>query len=177
MKKIPLVLSLTLSVLTLANAFADNLLQIADGGFETLPQSDMAIYKSPEAQDALKVQVVNEGAFEENGCLEIDLPVAAYASISFPLKRSAKVASLRFAYKGELADGADVKIGIQSYKMENGFKSVDFKPFFDDSKITMNWEVHRQTIELTEEATHWQVSIAIKGPAKVWIDGLEVLSE
>jgi hypothetical protein len=57
------------------------------------------------------------------------------------------------------------------------FKSVDFKPFFDDSKITTNWEVHRQTIELTEEATHWQVSIAIKGPAKVWIDGLEVLSE
>ena len=82
-----------------------------------------------------------------------------------------------FAYTGELADGADVKIGIQSYKMENGFKSVDFKPFFDDSKITTNWEVHRQTIELTEEATHWQVSIAIKGPAKVWIDGLEVLSE
>ncbi|NDG71691.1 MAG: hypothetical protein EBY32_10400 [Proteobacteria bacterium] len=163
MKKIPLVLFLTLSVLTLANTFAENLLQIADGGFETLPQSDMAIYKSPEAQDALKIRVVNEGAFEDNGCLEIDLPVAAYASVSFPLKRSAKVASLRFAYKGELADGADVKIGIQSYKMENGFKSVDL--------------VHRQTIELTEEATHWQVSIAIKGPAKVWIDGLEVLSE
>ena len=177
MKKTPLVFSLTLSVLTLANAFATNLLKVSDGGFEALPQDGMSIYKSQEAENALTFKVVHEGAFEGNACLEIDLPVAAYASVSFPLKGGFSLGSLRFAYKGEVADGAYVKIGLQSFKMIDGFKQVDFKLFFDESQISKNWNLHNGTIELAEEATHWQVSIGITGPAKVWIDGMEVRRE
>ena len=177
MKKLPLVLSLTLTALSLTNSFADNLLQVADGGFETLPESGMSIHKSPEAMDTLKVQVVSEGASVGNGCLEIDLPVAANASISFPLQRSSKVGTIRFAHKGELGGGASVKFGLQSFKMEDGFKQVEFKPFSQDSKITKNWDVHSQSINLAEGATHWQVSIAIKGPAKLWIDDMVVSGE
>ena len=177
MKKTPLFLSLTLSVLMLANAFATNLLQVSDGGFEALPQGGMSIHKSQEAENALTVNVVHEGVFEGNACLEIDLPVAAYASVSFPLQRGFMLGSLRFAYKGEVADGAHVKIGLQSFKMVDGFNQVDFKLFFNESQITKNWNLHSRTIELAEGATHWQVSIGITGPAKVWIDGMEVRSD
>jgi len=159
---------------TLTVASAQNLLQIADPGFETLPESGMAIFKSPEAQEALEIKVAEEGAFEGAGCLEISLPVAGYASVSFPLERSTDTAGLRIAYKGELEEGSDVNIGIQSYKMESGFESVDFKPLFASSQITGSWQVHKQPIQRAEGGTHWQLSIGIKGPAKVWIDGLEI---
>lgn len=172
MKKRPLIVAALAA--TIATASAQNLLQIADPGFETLPESGMAIYKSPEAEEAFEVKITEEGAKEGAGCLEIALPVAAYASVSFPLERSTDTASIRIAYKGELGEGADVKIGVQSYKMENGFESVDFKPLFASSQITPSWQVHKQAIQRAEGATHWQLSIGIKGPATVWIDELEI---
>jgi hypothetical protein len=158
---------------TLTAASAQNLLQIADPSFETLPESGMVVHKSPEAQEALEINTT-EGGMDGQNCLEISLPVAGYASVSFPLGRSTDTASLQIAYKGELEEGSDVKIGIQSYKMENGFESVDFKPLFASSQITPSWQVHKQLIQRTEGASHWQLSIGIKGPAKVWIDGLEI---
>lgn len=172
MKHAPLILA-TLAA-TLAAAGAQNLLQIADPGFETLPESGMAIFKSPAAEEALQVKVTDQGTMEGAGCLEIALPVAAYASVSFPLEHSTDTASLRIAYKGEVGDGGDVKIGIQSYKMENGFESVDYKPLFASSQITPSWQVHKQLIQRAEGATHWQLSIGITGPATIWIDELEV---
>jgi hypothetical protein len=172
MKHIPLVLAALAA--TLSTVGAQNLLQIADPGFETLPDSGMALFKSPEAEDALEVKIVEEGAMDGAGCLEISLPVAGYASVSFPLERSTDTASLRIAYKGELEERSDVNIGIQSYKMENGFESVDFRPLFASSQITGSWQVHKQLIQRAEGGTHWQLSIGIKGPAKVWIDGLEI---
>lgn len=172
MKKTPLIL--VALVASISCAGAKNLLQIADPAFESLPVSGMAIYKSPEAQNALDIKVVREGALEGAACLQISLPVAAYASVSFPLDRSSETGAMEIAYKGELGSGSDVKIGLQSYTMDSGFNSVDFKPLFDGSTITPEWRVHRQTIERAKEATHWQLSIGIKGPATIWIDGLKV---
>ncbi len=153
---------------------AENLLQIPDPRFESSALPGMAIHQSPEAKNALSVKVVNEGAMEGAGCLEISMPVAAYASVSFPLRRTSNTAALKIACKGDLGAGSDVKIGLQSYNMNPDFQNVDFKPFFGSSQITPSWQVHKQTIQRAEGATHWQVSIGIKGPATVWIDGLEV---
>jgi len=162
-----------LLVASFAGLHAQNLLTLPDPSFETMPEAGMTIHTSPEAEEALTVQVVEDGAHEGMGCLEIALPANAYASVSFPLDKDFTTGAVAFAFRGELAEGAEVKIGVQSYTMAGGFQSVEFKPMLTVGQITESWQVHRQAIERAEGATHWQISVAITGPATIWIDALE----
>ncbi len=158
---------------SLGGLHAQNLLSLPDPAFETMPEAGMAVHKSPEAEESLTVRVIDEGAHEGMGCLEIALPAKAYASVSFPLDKDFATGAVAFAFRGELAEGAEVKIGVQSYTMAGGFQSVDFKPMLTAEQITESWQIHRQAIERAEGATHWQISVAITGPATIWIDALE----
>jgi hypothetical protein len=171
----------TLLVATLAAtvtaANARNILQMADPEFETLPTAGMVIYKSPGVGDALKIEIDPKNDLSGGNSLKISLPVAALASVSFPMDSSSANGSIRFGYRGELSAEADVKLAIQSYTMNGGFKSVDFKPLFPSSQISSSWNILEQGIERAKDATHWQFSITIKGPATVWIDQLSATGQ
>lgn len=165
-------------IVSVVTVHAQSLLQIPNPGFEALPESGMVVFKSPGAQDALIVKTAKVEGMQGTGCLEIDLPVAAYASVSFPLERSTDLANLKISYKSDLGMDANVKIGIQSYTMQNGFfESIDFKPLFDSTQITSFWQTHQQEIKRAEGASHWQLSIGITGPGTLWIDGLDVVAK
>jgi hypothetical protein len=148
-----------------------------DPTFDTMPNTGIIIYTSPEAEGKLVVKTSEKNAHEGTACLEIALPVAAYGSVSFPLKNTSVAMELAFAYRVEAGDGAEVKFGIQSFTMEGGFKSVDFNPLMASDQMGPEWRVFRGRIERAEGATHWQISVAINGPATVWIDQIEVQPE
>jgi hypothetical protein len=175
MKLIPVLVVALAATVTAANA--RNILEIADPEFETLPTAGMVIYKSPGVEDALKIEIDPENDLSGGNSLKISLPVAAFASVSFPMNSSSTNGSIRFGYRGDLGEGADVKFGIQSYTMSRGFESVDFKPLFPSSQISSSWDIHEQGIERAKEATPWQFSISIKGPATVWLDQLSATGQ
>lgn len=151
--------------------------KLDDPSFDTMPTTGMVVHKSPEAEGALEVKIASENVREGNGCLEIALPLPAYASVSFPLQESSKAMDLKFAYRVETSGEGAVKIGVQSFTMADGFKSVDFKPLMSPEQMGPDWKVFRGRIEMAEGATHWQVSVSINGPATVWIDQLEASPE
>lgn len=148
-----------------------------DPTFDTMPTTGISVFTSPAAEGALALSIAPENVHAGSGCLEIALPAPAYASVSFPLQQGSTAMDIQFAYRVEAAEGSEVKIGIQSFTMENGFHSVDFKPLVAPDQIGADWKVFRGRAERAEGATHWQVSIAINGPATVWIDELEALPE
>jgi len=148
-----------------------------DPSFDTMPRTGMVVHTSPEAEDALEVKIASDNVREGNGCLEIALPVPAYASVSFPFQQSAQAMDLQFAYRVETSGEGEIKIGVQSFTMDGGFKSVDFKPLMSPEQMGTDWKVFRGRIERAEGATHWQLSVAINGPATVWIDQLEASPE
>jgi hypothetical protein len=148
-----------------------------DPSFDTMPEVGMVIHKSPAAEDALEVKIVSDNVHEGSGCLEISLPVSAYASVSFPLQQSARAMDLQFAYRVETSAEGEIKFGVQSFTMADGFQSVDFRPLMSPEQMGSAWRVFRGRIERAEGATHWQLSIAISGPGTVWIDQLEASPE
>jgi hypothetical protein len=148
-----------------------------DPSFDTMPEVGMVIHKSPAAEDALEVKIVSDNVHEGSGCLEISLPVSAYASVSFPLQQSARAMDLQFAYRVETSAEGEIKFGVQSFTMADGFQSVDFRPLTSPEQMGSAWRVFRGRIERAEGATHWQLSIAISGPGTVWIDQLEASPE
>jgi hypothetical protein len=170
-----LVCAASLAALFTASTLAGTNLE--DPNFETLPTTGMAVHKSPEAMDALEVKIVSDNTHEGSGCLQIALPVPAYASVSFPLVQSSKAMDLQFAYRVETGSAGEVKVGVQSFTMADGFKSVDFRPLMSPEQMGSEWRVFRGRIERSEGATHWQISVSINGPATVWIDQLEASPE
>jgi hypothetical protein len=148
-----------------------------DPSFDTMPTTGMVVHKSPEAESALEVKITSDNVREGSGCLEIALPVPAYASVSFPLQQSAEAMDLKFAYRVETSGEGAIKIGVQSFTMAGGFKNVDFKPLMSPEQMGPDWKIFRSRIERAAGATHWQLSISINGPATVWIDQLEASPE
>lgn len=150
---------------------------LEDPSFDTMPNTGMVIHKSPEAEEALEVKITTDNPYEGSGCLEIALPVQAYASVSFPLQQNSSVMDLQFAYRVEGSPESTVKIGVQSFTMAAGFQNVDFKPLMAAEQMGPQWQVFRGRIERAEGATHWQISVSINGPATVWIDQLQASAE
>lgn len=166
-----LLLAIAPAVLGITPASAGT--NLDDPTLDSMPNTGMVIHKSPEAEGALEVRTASDNAHEGSGCLEIALPVPAYASVSFPLQQSSKVMDLQFAYRVETAGEGSVKIGVQSFTMADGFKNVDFKPLMSPEQMGPQWKVFRGRIEMAEGATHWQISVSINGPATVWLDQIE----
>ncbi len=156
-----------------ATSHAEPGTSLDDPSFDTMPKAGISIHKSPEAEQALVVETVSDNPHEGSGCLKISLPVAAYASVSFPLRQESQAMDIEFAYRVEASPEAVVKIGVQSFTMAGGFRSVDFKPVVAPGQYGPEWKVFRGRIERAEGATHWQLSVAINGPATVWLDRLE----
>lgn len=148
-----------------------------DPSFDTMPTSGIAKFTSPAAEQALSLRISSENPHSGDGCLEISLPVEAYASVSFPLQNQSESESLQFSYRVEIGDESEVKIGIQSFTMDGGFKSVDFRPLIAPIQMGLEWRTFRGRIERAEGATHWQISVAINGPATVWLDQMEAQPE
>lgn len=141
-----------------------------DPSFDSMPEAGISVFTTSEAEGQLIMKIVDEDVYEGSACLEIALPVAAYASVSFPLKNASASMDLEFAYRVEAGDGAEVKIGIQSFTMDGGFESVDFRPLVPPGQTGTEWKLFYGQIERAEAATHWQISVAINGPATVWLD-------
>lgn len=175
MKLLPILLAVIAA--TMATLQAENLLQISDPGFETLPTSGMVVHKGPGVDDSLKISIDPVNDLSGGNSLKISLPVAAHASVSFSLNSSYSNGSIRFGYRGELAEGADVKFGIQSFTMNGGFKSLDFRILLPSSHIGPQWNINEQPIQRAKGATHWQFAVSIKGPATIWIDELSATGQ
>lgn len=165
----------SLAALAVTTALAGS--NLDDPSFDTMPMTGIAIHKSPAAEDALEVKITSDNVHEGSGSLEIALPIKAYASVSFPLQQSSRLMDIQFAYRVEGGEDSEVKIGLQSFTMEGGFQSVDFRPLMSPEQMGSDWRVFRGRIERAEGATHWQISVSINGPATVWLDQLEAAPE
>lgn len=165
----------SLAALAVTTALAGS--NLDDPSFDTMPTTGLVIHKSPAAEDALEVKIASDNVHEGSGCLEIALPVKAYASVSFPLQQNSRVMDIQFAYRVEGEEDSVVTIGVQSFTMDGGFQSVDFRPLMSAEQMGAQWQVFRGRIQRAEGATHWQISVSINGPATVWLDQLEASPE
>jgi hypothetical protein len=85
---------------------------------------------------------------------------------------------VRLYLRGELTDAEQVTIGVQSFTMAEGFKSVSLIPVIDaKARIGTDWQHIAMDVKRDEAATHWQLSFVLKGPGVLWIDHLEEVVE
>jgi hypothetical protein len=159
-------------------AAAGDILALDDGGMEKMPDAKgIAIYEPEETKGKAKLKLDAVNPAEGDKSLRIEVPEGAYVSVSFPMTQEKAAATLRFSVRGKTAEAAEATIGIQSFTMESsGFREVEFKPLVLKDQFTKEWAAKELTVERNPNATHWQLSIALKGPATVWIDKLAAVA-
>jgi hypothetical protein len=161
-----------------STALAADLFILPDGSMDTLPEKGMQVYEPPATKGQAAISISTENPARGTGALKIACDSGVYASVSFPMSTARTTGRARVYLRGELTEADQITIGVQSFTMAGGFKSVSLVPVMDaKARIGTDWQHITFDLKRDEAATHWQLSFVLKGPGVLWIDHLEEVVE
>jgi hypothetical protein len=168
----PSIIVTAVLTLTLGQIRAGGLLALPEGSMEELPSTGMVVFEPDDSKEKATVSISKEDPADGEGSLEIKAPEGAYVSVSFPMSHTAAEGRLRFSLRGEVQPSDEFFVGVQSFTMDGGFKSVAFKPLVFPKQIGAGWRAFEFEVARDPAATHWQLTFAFKGPGRIAIDNL-----
>jgi len=153
---------------------AADLFVMPDGSMDSMPERGIQIYEPPATKGQASLSISTDTPARGTGSLKVECEPGVYVSISFPMSTAKDTGRARVYLRGDVADAEQVTIGVQSFTMDGGFKSVDFVPVMDaKARIGTEWQHITFDLRRHAAATHWQLSFILKGPGVLWIDHLE----
>ncbi|HMO50830.1 MAG TPA: hypothetical protein PKE26_00725 [Kiritimatiellia bacterium] len=153
---------------------AANLFVMPDGSMDSMPTKGMQIYEPPATKGNAAIAISTDNPAHGTGALKVECESGIYVSISFPMNNAIKTGRASVYLRGAISNAETVTVGLQSFTMDGGFKSVDFVPVMDaKNRIGTDWQKFTFDLERDSRATHWQLSFILKGPGILWIDQLE----
>ncbi len=152
---------------------ADLLFKTDEPSLDVQPTRGMVVYHPPQAEVRATVRIVNERTAKGPGCLEIDCPAGGYVSVSFPLRDDQTKGTVRFFLRGEVAGARELFIGVQNFTMDGGFKTVSAVPLVFAKNVDAKWTAIELPVARDPAATRWQLTFAVRGEGRLWIDQLE----
>ncbi len=157
---------------------AADLFVLPDGNMDSLPTKGMQVYEPPATKGQATVAVDTANPARGSGSLKIACDSGEYVSVSFPMSNTRTTGRARVYLRGELTNAEQITIGVQSFTMAEGFKSISLIPVLDaKARIGTDWQHLTVDLKRDAAATHWQLSFVLKGPGVLWIDHLEEVVE
>lgn len=153
-------------------ASADVLFKTAETSLDAMPGAGMAVYQPPQAAAKAVVKISTERPAKGAGCLEIACPAEGYVSVSFPLRDEQTRGVVRFQLRGEVDEARELFVGVQNFTMDGGFKTISAVPRVFAKEVGGQWRSFELQIERDPAATRWQLTFAVRGPGRIWIDEL-----